>query len=133
MELLEARLTEIRTKALESPNCINGTHKITAKLSRKCNSFTFYSQQENYASKIVMAGISESFNEATLWKAQYSIEHNVTLYCDVHNNPALLFESGFEILVIDSRELNSTSENLTLINAISISSILIFTDNLEDN
>ncbi len=80
-----------------------------------------------------MAGILESFNEATLWKAQYSIEHNVTLYSDVHNNPALLFESGFEFLVIDSRELNSTSENLTLINAISISSILIFTDNLEDN
>lgn len=133
MELLEARVTEIRTKALESPNCINGVNIITAKLSRKCNSFTFLAQQDGYASKIVIAGISESYNEATLWKALYFIEHNVTLYPDVHNNPALLFESVFQILVVDSKELDSSSENLILINAMSNSTILIFTDNLDDN
>ena len=44
VELLEARVSKIREHALESPDCIFGANIITAKLSRKCGSFTFYSQ-----------------------------------------------------------------------------------------
>lgn len=44
VELLESRISQIRAHALESPNFIVGTNIITAKLSRKCGSFTFYAR-----------------------------------------------------------------------------------------
>ena len=44
VELLESRISQIRAHALESPNCIVGANMITAKLSRKCGSFTFYAK-----------------------------------------------------------------------------------------